>query len=194
MTTKVSLMVVGRDLFDESVDDTLLEIFDYAILVTQRGRNQVFSIFVDDEIVVKEAVDAARKIEQHVVGAKVVGVERDPVTVSDIAQRVNVSREAVRKWSNTQGFPVADGYLDSASMEFWSWTKISDWLWESRSIDMEDKLPTMTQLADIDHYLNDKPEISDSPWHSVPSKHSNVIVLSEQQRNRRLRLMTTAQS
>lgn len=153
MTTKVSLQIVGRDLFDESVDEIIPNVLEHAVMIEVRGRHQILSVFVENDIVVEAAVEVARKLEHHVEGAQVVGVERDAVSTTDIAHRVGVSREAVRKWALSESFPIADGYLESASMEYWSWVKVVDWLLEERSIDMDEILPSMAQIAQIEHNL-----------------------------------------
>lgn len=173
MTTTVALRVSGRDLFDPVVEDEILETLD-AVTVTQRGRSQVLSLFVDDSQVVEQTIEAVRKIEQRIHGVRVVATERDPVNVTEIANRVGVSREAVRKWARSDDFPEPDGFLESASMDYWSWTKVVTWLWEQRRIDMDEQLPSMAQIAQIDHCLVGNPDAVSLQWHNLTAKRPTV--------------------
>ena len=96
MTTVVRVQVPDLNLSD-TLDDRLAE-FDNATFSEVDGLAFVTVYVEEGQSVVDTVLEATRKLAAMVPGAIAKRVHPDLVTTSDIAHRVGVSREAVRKW------------------------------------------------------------------------------------------------
>lgn len=84
-----------------------------------------------DMSLARAVVEAVRML--GAVGLEVARLEdEDMVNLEDIAQRIGVSREAVRRWSTGQRgdgtFPPAVTPLTRDGASFWSWATVAPWL------------------------------------------------------------------
>lgn len=148
MTTVVRVQVHNLDPDDEATFDALAT-FDNATF-SKVDDLAYMTVFVeDDQDVVSTVIEAARKLTYKVSGAHVERVDPDLVSATDIAKRVGVSREAVRKWvhSTKRAFPEHLGTIGDGQ-RVWRWGDIVRWLWDTKRIDMDENLPT---AADVDH-------------------------------------------
>ena len=102
MVTAVRLQVEGVDLDDDLTNELLAEHFPDFLWSSVDGL-VTMTVYAPEADVVCHVTDAARRVEHVVKGADVRRVHRDLVTQSDIAFRVGVSREAVRKWTHRSG-------------------------------------------------------------------------------------------
>ena len=93
---EVSLVVSGVNLDD---DDTLERIADHLddLLWTETSGMVLATVFADADAV-PAALNAATRITQALPHATVTHVDPDLVTITTIAERTGVSRQAVRKW------------------------------------------------------------------------------------------------
>lgn len=169
MTTVVDLQIRNIDLADEDVLDCLAEM-DNISLETRSGLG-ILTVFVDaGQDVVHAVTDAAHLVSTKIPGVVVVRVHPDLVTASEIAQRVGVSREAVRKWTHSTKvtFPVQFDNL-GAGQKVWRWVEVVTWLKASKQIDMDEDLPTVEQIAEIDSCLAGVLDQTSREWKEISS-------------------------
>ena len=126
-----TLILSGIDALTDEVLDRLYEAgCDDALIGSRDG--VVFADFSRVAPSLTEAVlSAARDLKRAKVGAQVVHVEPDDiVTMAEIARRLGVSREAVRKWvTGVVGpgrFPPPFGRVRQKS-PLWRWTDVLTW-------------------------------------------------------------------
>lgn len=172
MVTAVRLQVEGLDLDDDLTNDLLAQHFPDFLWSAVDGL-VTMTVYAKDGDVVGQVTQTARRVEHAVKGAKVRRVHRDLVTQSDIASRVGVSREAVRKWTHRAGdkpFPVpfdTVGGGDSRPSKVWQWSDVVMWLGDVYSIDMDEDLPDDQTVAHIDACLAKVNAYLDKEWQTV---------------------------
>jgi hypothetical protein len=167
MTTVVRVQVHNLDPDDEATFDALAT-FDNATF-SKVDDLAYMTVFVeDDQDVVSTVIEAARKLTYKVSGAHVERVDPDLVSATDIAKRVGVSREAVRKWvhSTKRAFPEHLGTIGDGQ-RVWRWGDIVRWLWDTKRIDMDENLPTAADVDHIDACLKRVPDITTQAWDEV---------------------------
>lgn len=148
MTTVVRVQVHHLDLADAAVVDRL-GAFDNVTFDSVDGLSHVTVHVEDGQSVVDTVLETTRRLANTVAGANAVRVDPDLVTISDIAGRVGVSREAVRQWTHGTRKPFPSQFdTIGADQRVWRWVEIVEWLEWAKAIDMDEDLPT---LADIDH-------------------------------------------
>jgi hypothetical protein len=172
MVTAVRMQVEGVDLNDEGTRDLVGRQFAHFLWASVDGLVTV-TVYVEHGNVVGHATEAARSIEHAMDGAKVRRVHRDLVTQSDIATRVGVSREAVRKWTHrtgTQRFPApldTVGGGDTRAHKVWQWSDVVTWLRDVYMFDLDQDLPDDETVAHIDACLAKVNGYLDREWQTV---------------------------
>ncbi|MDP4013431.1 MAG: hypothetical protein U0990_02190 [Candidatus Nanopelagicales bacterium] len=165
MTTAITLQVTGIDLSDESVLAVIGEQLSDAMWAETDGI-VTMTIFTDKDAPVAEATLAARRVRNRIPGAKAIRVYQDLVSVSDIAGRVGVSREATRKWAKIvtgAAFPTpvgAAGGGERGATRLWEWASVARWLERERGIDMDEDLPDAITVAEINARLAGIPDVA----------------------------------
>lgn len=147
--TEIPIRVLNLDIDNEEVEDVLMETLG-AFLVTGSEKVCTLSIFVEHGEVIEQAVGLVRELQERLPEATFLNVDRDLVGSSQIAQRIGVSREAVRKWTHSQEFPTSQANLDGQGMQLWAWTQIVDWVAQYKGLDLEEALPTLDEMTAID--------------------------------------------
>lgn len=165
MVLDVGVRVSGVDFDHPDIFDLMGE--KHPHLMVSGHQPCVVSFAVDEDRPVDHAVEIVRALQVDLPALVVDGVDRNLVGVSDIAQRVGISREGVRKWTQHGDFPTAQGYLQSASMPVWAWGDVIEWLLAERSIDMEERLPSMKVLTQIENCLMKNPDNTTVEWHQL---------------------------
>lgn len=166
---EVTLRVQGVDIFDQSVDAIIAKEFP-DLSWDQADGLTTLTVFVDREDAVTETVAIVRRVESAIDGLKVVGVYRDLVGTTDIALRAGVSREGARKWSLTADFPTPVDYIGAGSMKVWAWTQVVQWLEHTRALDMEQDLPSLELMTQIENCIMKNPDHTSVLWHQTASK------------------------
>ncbi len=175
MQTAVPLQVEGVNLDDEDTAKLIAEHFSDFLWTSVDGLVAV-TVYIESDDVTSRVVETARTIEHQIEGAKVRRVQRDLVNQSDIAFRVGVSREAVRKWtkrSNGIPFPSALGTVgggDARTSMVWLWSDVVPWLHTTYGIDMDEHLPDDETIAHIDACLAKVRGYLDREWHTVTTR------------------------
>lgn len=167
MATVVRVQVHNLDLDDESIFDRLADFEDATF---SRVDDLAFiTVYVEDgHSVVDSVLEATRKLSCKVPGAIAKRVHPDLVTSSDIAHRVGVSREAVRKWVNgaTKAFPTQFDTV-GADQRVWRWVEVVEWLMTAKAIDMDEDLPSLADIAHIDACLDKVPDVTSRAWQAA---------------------------
>ena len=160
MQRKITLRVLGVHLDNEQtvlyianhLDDLVWSIVDARVYAT---------VMVDqpDELVYR-AVEAARRIEHSLPGARVDRVDEELVGVPDIAARVKLNRETVRSWATGSrgpgGFPSPVGAVgggDRGAAKIWRWAEVNDWLDRCYSLGDGYSYATDAEFAEVSAYL-----------------------------------------
>lgn len=114
----------------------------------------ILTLHVEDGDVQRAVSSIVRTLAEKA-QARVARVHPDLVTSSDIANRVGVSREAVRLWANgvRHSFPVQFDTV-GADQRVWRWAEVVEWLAEYKRIDMGEDLPSVRELDAIDAELS----------------------------------------
>lgn len=140
-------------------DPTQIESLADADVVTAEWidaqRSRLTAVVTHDDAVLAALhfVDAVR----HAVETAVpVAVDRDLVSVTDIADRVEVTREAVRHWSagrrRAGRFPAPVGTPSGSKV--WEWSQVHSWLRENLGIWDGLEMPMHEEYATIEHLLH----------------------------------------
>lgn len=165
MALSMTLRVTGIDLDDAAVGSTLA--VDLPLLLWQGDDRYATATFeVDEHDAVARTVEVARTIEAIAPGVKVQGTDRDLVSTTEIASRVGVSREGARKWTKEGDFPAPFAIIGNRTST-WSWAAVSEWLLNSRGIDMDEALPSEALLTQIENYLFRNPDATTVQWHEL---------------------------
>ncbi len=170
---EVTLRVQGADISDDAVDAVIAEQFPGTVWDEVDGLTTL-TVFVDREDAVTETVSLVRRIEAAVHGMKVLGVYRDLVGTTDISLRVGVSREGARKWSLSTDFPMPFDYIGAGSMKVWAWAEVVQWLKEARAFEMDQELPSLELMTQIENCIMRNPDHTTVQWHQAISKLPNV--------------------
>ena len=155
MLIQVAMQVTGVEFDDYEAFETLDAELPEVLWASSEGVTTV-TVFAEQGKIVSEAIHAARCIEHHYPGASVLRVDPDLVSASDIAHRVGVSREAVRKWASLANFPVplgATGGDNARAMRIWQWADVVSWLRTERSIEMDEYYPDAQDIQHINACL-----------------------------------------
>lgn len=148
-------------------------------------RRVVAVLYCDDNDPVHRAVETARRISHLISGAKVSGVDQDLVGISDIAGRIGVTREAVRKWASGErgpgGFPEPLGSISGRpqrSTRVWAWSSVNAWLQEQLHMGDPDKHLSPVQEAQLNGALRQVEDSLDHAWRLVQVKSVPVSAAS----------------
>jgi hypothetical protein len=168
---------VGNVHFDD--DATVAQIGDrLADLAWSEVDGVVIATFYGDcDDPVGMSVQTARRIKNALPDADVHEVDPDLVGVSDIAQRVGVSREAVRLWAEGKRaggtFPPSIGAVagggNRGSIRVWRWPDVEVWLREHYSFDADERALAPEQVAAVNAALLRVRELVDREWENIES-------------------------
>lgn len=185
MLAAVRFSVTGLDLDDEPTVQLLGEHLADLAWGTSDGC-VTMTAFVDPDRPVDAAIDACRRLEQTVPGARAIRVDEELVSTSDIGHRAGVSREGVRKWSSDPTFPVPRGSVGGGSRgstKVWSWADVARWVDDHRGLDVDEAFIDGRSVAEINARLAEAPRAMSSRWSAI-SAPSNVVVFAAQRRPR----------
>ena len=143
--------------FDEQLVNRIFEVgCDDASLLTRNG--VVYLDFDREAASFSEAVWSAIRQVESIAQPKirVDSIQPDDlVTVSEIARRIQKSREYVRLLINgergTGNFPLPISGMSQKSM-IWSWLRVSQWLFKHDLVS-EEQVAIAQEIADINQYL-----------------------------------------
>lgn len=163
---EVTLRVTGIDLDNQAVDAVMAERFPETLWESLQHFTTV-TLFVEPGQAIDDVVDTARALEETFKGLKVRGVHRDLVGITDISHRTGVSREAARKWSQDDKFPEAFDMMNSTSMKIWAWTEVVTWLQTTRALNLDEELPSLELMTQIEAALMRNADQGTVQWHQA---------------------------
>ncbi len=151
----IELLFEAVDIDDEAVIDALA---DAGVLTVEPiGHGLVsMSAVIEHDNAVRAAVDFVADVALAVPQAKPIFANRDLVGVTDIAERVGVTREAVRHWSSGKRragrFPLPAG--SPGGSKVWEWSAVHAWLRQNLGVWDQLDLPTHAEFAQIDAFVH----------------------------------------
>lgn len=181
-TVEVTLSVTGIDLDDESTAELLGARFPL-ILWEERPGLTLMTLNVAAPRALDEAVITYRDLARAVPALRLVGVHRDLVTTSQIAARVGVSREAVRKWTSRSDFPAVFDCVGIDFQRLWAWTQIVEWLRTRRGVLVDDSLLRLEEMSQLETALarvtSTAPQWKDLPAAGRPSPRTTTATMAQ---------------
>lgn len=171
MTTIIPLRVTRLDMSDDATACRLYEQWG-AELATKNDVTMLLLTIDDTDDIISTVADSISQITLAFPEVVAESVYRDLVSLSDIADRVGVTKEAVRKWTmlTTTPFPHQFSTI-GAGQKVWDWIDVYDWLTQVKKFDMEDEfLPTRKQVIAIDAYLARIPDCIELEWNHLQLK------------------------
>jgi hypothetical protein len=174
---RIPLRVRGVDLDNEGTLELLGE--RLSDLTWSESDGTVLAILhTDAENPVAAAVEAARKILHVFPEVKVLDVDQELVSASDIAFRIGVSREAVRLWiEGHRGpgeFPSPIGVVGNGKSRVWRWNDVHFWLRHNFRIGDDETYLTPQQVAELNAALLQVKLPIDHEWELVTSFEQHV--------------------
>ena len=168
----IEIIFEGLDIDDPNQIDALAEAEVVTAERIDAQRSLLSAVIMHDG-----AVLAARSFVEAVLGAVPhavpVAVDRDLVSVTDIADRVGVTREAVRHWSSGKRragrFPTPLG--SPSGSKVWEWSAVHAWLRHNLGVWDELDMPTHAEYGEIDHLIGLR-----FPAHGVPAVQAPATV------------------
>lgn len=120
--------VTGLDIDDES---QLTQLSDEQITVIPFTSDELLMLSVEMAAESPESALSAFNsfLDEHSPEIRIKRIDLDLVSLSQIAQRLDVTREAVRLWASgqrRQGFP--DPFTSAGQSLLWAWSEVFDWL------------------------------------------------------------------
>lgn len=165
MGMDVGIRVSGVDWDAADVEEVMGEQFPNVLLTG--GQPFVLNVTVDEADAASAVVEFVRKLQAALPKVKIHGIDRDLVNVTDIATRAGLTREGARKWTQAENFPAPFGSLTASSMAVWAWTDVAAWLLHERSIDLEECLPTVQLMTQIENCLMKNPDHTTVQWQAA---------------------------
>jgi hypothetical protein len=147
----IQLVFADIDLEKEEVVEALGEV---GVVVAKPLENDLVRLtsVVESHDALSAAHALLLSVVRHLPTASPVCIDRDLVSVTDIADRVGVTREAVRHWSRglrgPGGFPTPIGTPSGSNT--WEWSSVHAWLRHNLRIWDELELPNTHQFSQID--------------------------------------------
>jgi hypothetical protein len=125
---------------NEEVEDLLLE---RGYFLERHGRLTLVSVDGQGRDGYRVARDEAAKLEE--LGVRIERLDLDLVTKSQIADRAEVSKQAVQGWTSKATFPKPHTAVNGP---LWAWSDVVPWLREVRAYDG----PSAPSVRDIDYF------------------------------------------
>jgi hypothetical protein len=167
---RIALQVADIDLDDDQTNDLIAASLGDLSWVEIDGRVLAILHTACDNPV-GSAVEVAHRIEHGLPRAKVLGVDEDLVSISDISRRIGASRETIRLWvagkRGPGGFPAPSGSVgggERGSTKVWSWATVNGWLGEHYRLADEDEHLTPQQVAEVNASVLRVHQPVDAEW------------------------------
>lgn len=165
-TFDVPLRVTGIDLDSVETGAVLAERFP-DVVWEELNDLVVMTLILPSHEMMDRAVEVCRQMEAAIPGFSVNAVYRDLVNATDIALRMGLSRETVRKWSTREDFPQPYDVVGGDSMKVWAWTQVVSWLRDVRGIDVDEALPSLAEMTQLENCLMKNPDHTTVRWQDI---------------------------
>nr|MDT0659849.1 hypothetical protein [Micromonospora sp. DSM 115978] len=172
---RIALHVGNIDLQNPTVLDRIANVDTLCEIAWESVDGRVRAvIYCDDHHPVGQIVQVARRITHALPEAHVDGIDQELVSISDIATRIGMTREAVRLWTKGQrgpgGFPAALGSVgggDRGSTQVWSWPAVNAWLEQHYRLGDGDEYLSPEQMAMAQAALLKVEDYFDQEWNEL---------------------------
>lgn len=161
MTDRIlELVVEGVDTRDANDSARIADHLSDLAWATVDGLVTVSKIGEFDPVLESRLI--AQRIAEHLPAARVTRWFEDFVTTAEIANRVGVTREAVRIWAKAQRgpktfpIPYANVGLGTHRSAIWIWGQVSEWLDAHGRADEDLNYPSDSQVVHINALLDDE--------------------------------------
>lgn len=123
---KFHLIVDGIDVDDFQQLDALYEVRP-ELQFSERDGFTVATVLTDDINLLRAVERVVADVRDAVPGARVLRVDEELVATPDIARRCDVTRQAVRLWTQRDNFPAPRGVVGNG-IRVWDWASVNRWL------------------------------------------------------------------
>lgn len=157
-------------------DDATLDALAQAGVATAEGLEDCLARLTAG-VEAPDAVNAATLVmdalKEYLPDAEPVKADRDLVSITDISERIGVTREAVRNWTSGKrgpgGFPQPDG--SPSDYKVWEWSAVHAWLRHHMGIWDGFDMPNHVEYGQIDNetYLRAKAQAAGNVGDPAPS-------------------------
>lgn len=168
MNYRIVFEVEAVDLDDDAVLEQL-SMSPYEIAWGESGGKQAATLFTSVQDPVALAAKVAWWVE-HDIGGRLVRVDEEFVTISDIARHFGLNRETVRTWTlgmrGPGSFPrprATVGGGTQGPIRVWAWSDVTRWLSANKAIETKYCALTEEQVAKINLALACA-ATAKSPW------------------------------
>lgn len=146
-TFRLNIVFTGIDFDDDRTFDVLAELPNVAW--RSQGKLAYATIVVEAPTALKAADAAVQRVARLVPTARPVRLDDDLVSISDVAGRVGVTREAVRHWANgvrQSNFPIPRGIVGDG-IKVWGWAEVNAWLQANLGVGDAESFPSAHDAA-----------------------------------------------
>lgn len=148
-TYRLNIVFSGIDFDDDKVFEALGALSN--LYWRSEGPLTFATAIIDSKSVMAASMQVVEQVTAVVPTACPIRVDEDLVSISDIASRVGMSREAVRNWANgtrQSNFPIPKGIVGD-TIKVWAWSSISNWLNANLSLGDKEYFPTEIEIAQV---------------------------------------------
>lgn len=152
---RLNIVFSGVDFDDDEVFDALGELPN--VTWRSQGRYAFATAVIDAPTAVKAADLVTQQVVKLVPSARPIRLDDDLVSISDVAGRVGLTREAVRNWANGTrhaNFPLPRGVVGDG-IKVWAWSDVSVWLRDNLALGDSEEFPSAHDAALINALFAD---------------------------------------
>lgn len=185
MTFKVNLVIEGVDILSDDFDESPAA--EFQDVQWQSVAGVTLACLYTEGDPVADACTFTRRLEYADAG-RVTRVFDELVNLSEIAHRLDVTRQTVRFWAEgTRGpgdFPIPDHahgqHGSKGPMKVWRWADVNCWL---ANLGLDDGLDYLTrrQVIEVDSHIQRLPEPVGSAWTQTSKKLDDSSLISHLQ-------------
>ncbi|MFA5890862.1 MAG: hypothetical protein WDA27_07915 [Actinomycetota bacterium] len=144
---RMNIVFTGIDFDDDATFEALADLPN--VLWRSQGDHAFATAIVDSASAMKAADEVTGLVMDRVATAQPFKLDEDLVSISDIAARVGVTREAVRNWANGSrhsNFPFPRGTVGDR-IKVWAWADVSKWLNRNLALGDPEEFPSPHDVA-----------------------------------------------
>jgi hypothetical protein len=155
-----TLVLDGVDDQTPNLEDALFEAGCDDALINYKNRTVYLHFDREDEDLEHAIISAIKAVESTDLGAKIVSVAPEHlVSLSDIAERVSMSRQAVSLFvlgeRGTKDFPKPVLKIANKS-PLWRWSSVAEWLYRQQKIKDHEVIDFANVIEDINAALDSR--------------------------------------
>jgi hypothetical protein len=152
---RLSIIFSGIDFDDDNVFEGLADLPN--VVWRGEGRYAFATAVVDAPSALQAADLVKQQVIKRVASACPIRLDEDLVAIPDIADRIGVTREAVRHWGNgtrQANFPLPRGVVGDG-IKVWAWGEVNVWLRENLNLGDPEEFPSAHEAVMINALFSD---------------------------------------